>query len=112
MTQGSQLGPTQSTSTIKPAGQRVKACRRLAAGEARRGGGSAISRSDDKMGGGECLRVAGSKPQRLVVMVGFGVVGNIVGDDLGGRRSRVNMNSRLRDTARHVVRCVGLLGMP
>ena len=63
------------------------------------------------MSGGGHLRVAGSKPALLVVVVELGVAGNVAGDDLGGRRSRVKMNPRLRDTARHVVRCVGLLGM-
>ena len=56
---------------------------------------------------GDHLRVAGSKPQRLVAVVGLGVAGNVAGDDLGGRRSRVKMNPRLRGTARHVVRPVG-----
>ena len=39
------------------------------------------------MSGGWHLRVAGSKPQRLVVVVELGVAGNVAGDDLGGRRS-------------------------
>ena len=39
------------------------------------------------MGGGECLRVAGSKPQLLVVVVGLEVAGNITGDEFGGDRS-------------------------
>ena len=85
--------------------------RRLAAGEARRDGESANLRSGDQMVGGDHLRVAGSKPQRLVAMVGLGVAGNVTGDDLCSRQSRVKMNPRLWDTARHVVRCVGLLGM-
>ena len=33
------------------------------------------------------LRVAGSKPQLLVVVVELGVAGNVVGDDLGSRQS-------------------------
>ena len=41
---------------------------------------------DQKSGGGH-LRVAGSKPQLLVVVVELGVAGNVAGDDLGGRRS-------------------------
>ena len=85
--------------------------RRLAVGEARHGGGSEISRSGDQMGGGECLRVAGSKPERLVAVVGLRVAGNVAGDDLGGRRSHVKMNPRLQGTARHVMRCVGLVGV-
>ena len=39
------------------------------------------------MSGGGHLRVAGSKPQLLVVVVELGVAGNVAGDDLGGRRS-------------------------
>ena len=39
------------------------------------------------MSGGGDLRVAGSKPQLLVVVVELGVAGNGAGDDLGGRRS-------------------------
>ena len=43
--------------------------------------------SGDQMSGGGYLRVAGSKPQLLVVLVELGVAGNGVGDDFGGRRS-------------------------
>ena len=39
------------------------------------------------MGGGECLRVAGSKPQCLVAVVGLGVAENVAGDEFGGDRS-------------------------
>ena len=67
--------------------------------------------SGDQMSGGGHLRVAGSKPQRLVVVIELEVAGNVAGDNLGSRWSRVKMNLRLRDTARLVVRCVGLLGM-
>ena len=67
--------------------------------------------SGDQMSDGGHLRVAGSKPQLLVVVVELWVARNVTSDDLGGRRSRVKMNPRLRDTARHVVRCVGLLGV-
>ena len=66
--------------------------------------------SGDQMGGGEHLRVAGTEPQLLVVVVELGVAGDVVGDDFGGRRSRVKTNPRLRGTARHMVRCVGPLG--
>ena len=41
---------------------------------------------DQKSRGGH-LRVAGSKPQLLVVLVELGVAGNGAGDDLGGRQS-------------------------
>ena len=43
--------------------------------------------SGDQMSRGGHLRVAGSKPQLLVVVVELGVAGNVAGDDLGGRRS-------------------------
>ena len=43
--------------------------------------------SDDQKSRGGHLRVAGSKPQLLVVLVELGVAGNGAGDDLGGRRS-------------------------
>ena len=65
---------------------------------------------DQKSRGGH-LRVAESKPQLLVVVVELGVAGNVAGDDFGGRRSRVKTNPKLRGTARHVVRCVGPLGV-
>ena len=65
----------------------------------------------DQMGGGEHLRVAGNESQLLVVVVELGVTGNIVGDDLGSRQSRMKMSPRLQGTARRVVRCVGLLGL-
>ena len=41
---------------------------------------------DQKSRGGH-LRVAGSKPQLLVVVVELGVARNGTGDDIGGRRS-------------------------
>ena len=44
-------------------------------------------RSGDQMSGGGHLRVAGSKPQLLVVLVELGVAGNGAGDDFGGRWS-------------------------
>ena len=39
------------------------------------------------MGGREYLRVAGSKPQRLVAVVGLVVARNVAGDELCGCRS-------------------------
>ena len=44
-------------------------------------------RSGDQMNGGGHLRVAGSKPQLLVVVVELEVAGNVAGDDLGDCRS-------------------------
>ena len=44
-------------------------------------------RSGDQMSGGGHLRVAGSKPRLLVVLVELGVAGNGAGDDFGGHRS-------------------------
>ena len=66
--------------------------------------------SGDQTGGGRHLRVAETEPRLLVVVVELGVAGDVAGDDFGGRRSRVKTNSRLRGTARHVVRCVRPLG--
>ena len=55
--------------------------------QARRGGGSDFGRSGHQMGRGRHLSGAGDKPQLLVELVGVGVAGIGVGDDLGGRRS-------------------------
>ena len=72
---------------VKPAGQRVKACRRLAAGEARRGG---VLR-DLPIGlhflRGEQLRAAGARPHPAVVMAWPGSGRSIAGDEFGGGRS-------------------------
>ena len=46
-----------------------------------------VLHSDDQMDGGDLLRVAGSKPRQVVVVVELGVVENDTGDNLGGRRS-------------------------
>ena len=46
-----------------------------------------VSCSGDQMGGGEHLRVAGSKPRRLVPVVELGVAGNVADDELCGCRS-------------------------
>ena len=43
--------------------------------------------SGDQKSRGGYLRVAGSKPQLLVVLVELGVAGNGAGDNLGGCRS-------------------------
>ena len=85
--------------------------RHLAASETRRGGGVRVSCSGDQKDDRACLREAGNEPHRLVAVVEPGVAGNVAGDDLGGRRSRVKMNPRLQGTARHVMRCVGLVGV-
>ena len=61
--------------------------RRLASDEAERGGESGFVHSGDQKSRGGHLRVVGSKPQLLVVVVELGVAGNGAGDDLGGRRS-------------------------
>ena len=59
---------------------------------------------DQKSRGGH-LRVAGSKPQLLVVLVELGVAGNGAGDDFGGRRSsgEVELDARGHGEARGVV---------
>ena len=61
--------------------------------------------SGDQMSGGGHLRVAGSKPQLLVVVVELGVAGNVAGDDFGGRRSsgEVELDARGHGEARGVV---------
>ena len=59
---------------------------RLAAGEARRGGGVRDPCSSDQMGGGEHLLAAGNEPHRLVVVVELGVAGIDAGDELCGCR--------------------------
>ena len=61
--------------------------RRLAAGEARRGGGARVCVPGDQIDGAEQLRDAGSELRRLVEEVGLGEAENDAGDDLGGRRS-------------------------
>ena len=57
------------------------------------------------MSGGGHLRVAGSKPQLLVVVVELGVAGNGAGDDIGGRRSsgEVELDARGHDEAHGVM---------
>ena len=103
MTQESQPGPTRGQSQSQTR-------RRLAAGEAERGGESGFVHSGDQMGSGEHLQVAGTEPQLLVAVVELGVAGDVAGDDFRGRRSRVKTSLRLRGTVRDVVRCVGPLG--
>ena len=48
------------------------------------------------MSGGGHLRVAGSKPQLLVVVVELGVAGNGAGEDFGGRRSSAEVEHDAR----------------
>ena len=84
-------------------------CRRLAAGEAEHGGESALVCSGDQMSGGGRLRVAGSKPQLLVVVVELGVAGNGASDELGGHRSAAEVEHDARGTARRVEWCYGFL---
>ena len=58
------------------------------------------------MSGGGHLRVAGSKPQLLVVVVELGVAGNGAGDDFGSHRSSVEVehDARGHGEARGLVR--------
>ena len=79
---GVKLGPPE----VK-LGQQGQTRRCLAAGEARRGGAVWVLHSNDQMDDGDLLRVAGSKTRRVVAVGGAGVVGNVAGNDLGGRRS-------------------------
>ena len=83
LTQGSQLGPTQSTSTVKPAGPG----QRLIAGKARDGGGVWVSSSGDQMAGGGRLRDAGARPRRVVAAAGPNMAGIVTGVNLGSDRS-------------------------
>ena len=57
------------------------------------------------MDGGGHLRVAGSKPQLLVVLVGLGVARNGAGDDFGDRWSsaEVKLDARGHGEARGVM---------
>ena len=88
---GSQPGPHGVNQ-----GQARSNSRRLAAGEARCGGGSAVSGSDNENDGGARPHDAGSEPHHLVAVVELGVAGNIAGDDLGGRRSSVEVEHGAR----------------
>ena len=74
-------------SAVKPAGQRVKACRRLAAGKARRGGVLRDLPTGLHLLHGEQLRAAGARPHPAVVMAWPGSGRSIAGDELGGGRS-------------------------
>lgn len=61
--------------------------RHLAAGEAKHGGEVRVLCSGCQNDGGAHLRVAGSKPRRLVVEAGLGVAGDDAGDESSGCRS-------------------------
>ena len=54
---------------------------------ARRGGAVRVLHCDDQMDGGDLLRVAKSKPRRVVAKVGLRVAGNDAGDERYGCRS-------------------------
>ena len=65
--------------------------RRLAAGEARRGGGLRVSCSGNQNDGGDVLRVAGELPHPVVQVAGHGDAVNDAGElDSGGRSSAVH----------------------
>ena len=72
---------------VNLAGQRVKACRRLAAGEARRGDVLRDFPTGHHLLCGEQLRAAGARPHPAVVMAWPGSGWSIAGDELGGGRS-------------------------
>ena len=69
------------------AGQRVKACRRLAAGEARRGGVLRDLPTGHHLLRGEQLRAAGARSHPAMVMAWPGSGRSITGEELGGGRS-------------------------
>ena len=64
----------------------------------------------DQIDCGLVLRVAGSKPRRMVVEVELGEAGNNARDDLGGRRSSSQDKPEATGTARRGEWCVRLLG--
>ena len=78
------MSVTQGGQTL---GQTGLTRRRLAAGEAKRGGEVRVLCSGCQNDGGAHLRVAGSEPRRVVVVAGLGVAGNDAGDESSGCRS-------------------------
>ena len=80
-------GEVNPRQQVNLAGQRVKACRRLAAGEARRGGVLRDLPTGLHLLRGEQLRAAGARPHPAVVMAWPGSGRSIAGDELGGGRS-------------------------
>ena len=99
-------GEVNPRQQVNLAGQRVKTCRRLAAGEARRGGALRKSPTGHQLMRGEQLRVARNEPRRLVVVVGLGVAGNVAGDEFGGDRGsgELGLVARGHGEARGLVR--------
>ena len=77
-------------------GQTGPTRRRLAAGEAKHGGEVLVSCSGCQNDGGAHLRVAGSKPRRLVVEAGLGVAGDDAGDESSGGRSSAKSKTTVR----------------
>ena len=57
---------------------------------------------DDQMDGGGHLRVAGSEPRRVVLVVGLGVAEDDADDEFGGGRSSGELGLVARGTERHV----------
>ena len=84
-------GPHVSESgKIKQGSTRVKLARvdpGIVAGKARDSGGVRVSSSGDQMAGGGHLSDAGTRPRRVVWVVGPRVAGVVAGVDLGGGRS-------------------------
>ena len=104
MTQGVKLGPPVVKRGVSGVNSPV-----LTAGEAERGGESGFVHSGDQKSCGGHLRVAGSKPQLLVVLVELGWPETAPATTLAVAGVRVMMNPRLRSTVRLVVRCYGFL---
>ena len=71
-----------------------------------------VLHSDDQMDGGDLLRVAGSKPRRVVVKVGLRVGGNDTGDERCGCRRSGEVEPTARRHGEERVGCYGLLRVP
>ena len=93
-------------------GQTTLTRRRLAAGEARRGGGLRVSCSGNQNDGGEHLHIAGSKPHRVVAVGGAGVPETSPAMSLAAAGARACSVSALHGTAGATDGLYGMLGSP
>ena len=112
-------GPHVSESgEFKLGSTRVKLARvdpGLVAGKARDSGGVRVSSSGDRLAGGGHLRDVGTRPRRVVWVVGPGVAGVIVDVEFGSGRSsgELGLVARGHGEARGLVRWVpgGAVGL-
>ena len=88
--------------------QRGQTRRRLATGEAKRGGAVRVSPTGYSSRHRWALRLAGSEPRQVVLVVGLGVAGNGAGDVFGGGRSSGELEpvARKHGEAHELVRWV------